>query len=175
VYTLGRGAEAADLLDAPQRLGVPVFRVGRGGGVTFHGPGQLVAYPVVALARQGRDVHRYVRGLEAVLSGVCATFGLAAYTPVGQTGLWIGERKIASIGIAVRRWVTWHGIALNVAVNLDYFRAIVPCAMPALRMTSLQQELGSAPSLEAVEAVVEAGFRRVFNYADAASEEEECV
>ncbi len=154
VYTLGRGADAADLCGAPERLGVPVYRVGRGGGATFHGPGQLVAYPILRLRGAGRDVHRYVRTLEAALIATCALFGVAADAPPGQTGVWVGERKIGSIGIGVRRGVAYHGVALNVSTDLSYFAHIVPCRTSGLAATSLAEVLGTAP------AVVEVG--RVF-------------
>ena len=154
VYTLGRGADAADLCGAPERLGVPVYRVGRGGGATFHGPGQLVAYPVVRLHSAGRDVHRYVRTLEEALVATCARCGVTAAAPPGQTGVWAGERKIGSIGIGVRRGVAYHGVALNVSTDLSYFGLIVPCRTSGLTVTSLADILGAAP------AVVEVG--RVF-------------
>lgn len=150
VYTLGRGADAADLQGAPQRLGVPVYRVGRGGGATFHGPGQLVAYPIVRLGAAGRDVHRYVRALEAALVATCERFGVQALAPPGQTGVWAAERKIASIGIGVRRGVAYHGIALNVATDLTYFAHIVPCRTSGLAVTSMAAILGAAPPLAAV-------------------------
>ena len=162
VYTLGRGAREEDLLGADRILGVPVYRVGRGGGATYHGPGQLVAYPVLALAAQGRDVHRYVRRLEEVLVAVLDRFGIDAGTRAGLTGVWVGQRKIASIGVGVRRWVSFHGIALNVAPDLAYFRAIVPCAMPEVTMTSIEREIGRAPSQEEVQDVFEETFRATF-------------
>jgi len=162
VFTLGRGARAEDLLGADERLGVPVFRVGRGGGVTYHGPGQMVGYPILALSAHGRDVHRYVRQLEAALVETVEYYGIAAQTRPGLTGVWVEERKIASIGIGVRRWVSLHGVALNVAPDLAYFRAIVPCAMPEVTMTSLERELGTAPPLAEVEGVFERCFRRAF-------------
>lgn len=137
VYTLGRGADAADLRGAPERLGVPVYRVGRGGGATFHGPGQLVAYPIVRLRAGGRDVHGYVRTLEAALIDTCAAYGIEAAAPEGQTGVWVGERKVGSIGIGVRRGVAWHGIALNVATDLSYFDAITVCRSAATRLVNL--------------------------------------
>jgi len=164
VYTLGRGARAEDLLGADQRLGVPVHRVGRGGGVTYHGPGQLVAYPILSLAAHGRDVHRYVRSLEAVAEAVFRHYGIAAATRTGLTGVWVEERKIASIGVGVRRWVSFHGVALNVAPDLAYFRAIVPCAMPEVTMTSMENELASAPTLDEAGQVFEDCFRRTFGY-----------
>ena len=165
VYTLGRGADAADLRGADQILGVPVFRVSRGGGVTFHGPGQLVAYPIITLRRGGRDVHRYVRTLEEVLIGVCEDFGIAAARRDGLTGVWVGDAKIASIGVGVRRWTTFHGIALNVSTDLRFFAHVVPCRMPDVRMTSMAVELGTAPSMTAVAARFEERFRAAFGYA----------
>jgi lipoate-protein ligase B len=136
VYTLGRGADERDLCGAPARLGVPVFRVGRGGGATYHGPGQMVAYPIVHL-RHGRDVHRYVRSLERALIAALARFGVAAQAVPGETGVWTAAGKIASIGIGVRRGVSFHGVALNVSTDLDYFRQIVPCAAPQTVIVNL--------------------------------------
>jgi lipoyl(octanoyl) transferase len=162
VYTLGRGADTADLLAADQRLAVPVFRVSRGGGATFHGPGQLVAYPIVTLRSGGRDVHRYVRKLEEVLIGVCADFGLAGERREGLTGVWVEDAKIASIGVGVRRWTTFHGVALNVSTDLRFFEHIIPCRMPEVRMTSMAVELGSAPAMAAVRDAVVRRFGTVF-------------
>ena len=164
VYTLGRGADAADLRGAPERLGVPVHRVGRGGGATFHGPGQLVCYPIVRLTPSGRDVHRFVRALEATLVSTCARLGIDASVRSGQTGVWAGEAKIASIGIGVRRGISLHGTALNVATDLSFFDAIVPCRMEGLRTTSVEHLLGRAPSLEEVAAVFAACFVSELGY-----------
>lgn len=164
VYTLGRGADEADLLGAPQRLGVPVFRVGRGGGVTFHGPGQLVAYPLLRLARGGRDVQRYVRGLEQVLIRTCAAFGVEACARPGLTGVWVGPEKIASIGIGVRRWVTCHGVALNVSTDLEYFRQIVPCGSPQLPMTTLEKQAGRPISVADVASSLAGCFLEQMGY-----------
>src|SRR5262245_29932290 len=150
VYTLGRGADAADLRGAPERLRVPVYRVGRGGVATFHGPGQLVAYPIVHLRAAGRDVQRYIRNLEAALVATCAHFGVAAATPPEQTGVWVGENKIASIGIGVRRGVAYHGVALNVSTDLSFFAHIVPCRGSGLNVTSLARLRGTAPALAEV-------------------------
>ncbi|MBI4519018.1 MAG: lipoyl(octanoyl) transferase LipB [Deltaproteobacteria bacterium] len=162
VYTLGRGADAADLCGADERLGVPVFRVGRGGGVTFHGPGQLVAYPIIKLGSGRRDVHRYMRCLEDVVIATCSEFGVVAERCPDTTGVWVGEAKIASLGVGLRRWVTYHGLALNVATDLRFFRAIVPCRMPALRVTSLAELLAVVPSLPEVGAVLARRFRETF-------------
>jgi len=147
VYTLGRGADAADLQGAPERLGVPVHRVGRGGGATFHGPGQMVAYPIVRLRAAGRDVHAYVRSLEAALIATCAHFGVSAEAPSGQTGVWADGRKLASIGIGVRRGVAYHGVALNVTTDLTFFAHIVPCRTSGLAVVNLADLLGWSPSL----------------------------
>ncbi len=162
VYTLGRNADAADLGDAPGQRGVPVFRVGRGGGVTYHGPGQLVAYPILTLPAGERDVPRYVARLEQVILDTCAAFGVAAARRPGHPGVWVGERKLASIGVAIRRWVTCHGLSLNVAPQQDPFGAVVACRMPGLRVTSLAEEATRVPTLEQVTDVLERAFERCF-------------
>lgn len=172
VYTLGRGADVQDLLGADELLGVPAFRVGRGGGVTFHGPGQLVAYPIVSLARGGRDVHRYVRALEDVLIETCRAYKVPAERRPGLTGVWVGRKKIASIGVGVRRWTTFHGVALNVSTDLQFFAQIVPCRMPDVQMTSMASELGTAPTLQAVQVTFVRAFRVAFGYAEALAGEE---
>jgi lipoyl(octanoyl) transferase len=171
VYTLGRGADVRDLRNADGRLAVPAFRVGRGGGVTFHGPGQLVGYPIIALRRSARDVHRYVRTLEDVLIVVCADFGLRAARRADVTGVWVGGGKIASIGIGVRRWITLHGIALNVSTDLRFFSQIVPCRMPGLTMTSMALELGTPPTMADVEAAFARRFSAAFGFDDPARAE----
>lgn len=158
VYTLGRGADAADLRGAPERLGVPVFRIGRGGGATFHGPGQLVGYPIVRLRAAGRDVHRYVRILEAALIATCEHYGVTAVTPPEQTGVWVGADKIASIGIGVRRGVAYHGVALNVSTDLSFFAHIVPCRGSGVNVTSLERLCASAPAVDEVGRVFAAHF-----------------
>jgi len=175
VYTLGRGAAVADLLGADERLGIPVFRISRGGGVTFHGPGQMVAYPVVTLPCTGRDVHRYVRRLEDVAIAVCAAFGIAASRRDDITGVWVGQGKIASIGVGVRRWTTYHGIALNVSTDLRFFEAIVPCRMPEVRMTSMAKELAVTPAIADVQAVFVDCFRSAFGYDEVSRAEARCA
>jgi lipoate-protein ligase B len=164
VYTLGRGASAADLQAAPAGRDVPVHRVGRGGGATFHGPGQLVSYPIVCLRPSGRDVHRYIRALERVLVGTCAKMGVNAQAAAGQTGVWVGERKIGSIGIGVRRGVAFHGTALNVAGDLSLFAPIVVCRSPGLRVTSVEAELGWAPPIERVAVFYAETFAAALGY-----------
>jgi len=165
VFTLGRGADARDLRGADVALGVEAVRVSRGGGVTFHGPGQLVAYPIIALDRGARDVRRYVWRLEQVLIGVCGDFGIPGTRRDGLTGVWVEDAKIAAIGIGVRRWTTFHGVALNVSTELRYFSRIVPCRQPNARVTSMAVERGAAPPMAAVRAAVVRQFRAVFGYA----------
>jgi len=171
VYTLGRGADAQDLLGAAELLGLPAFRVGRGGGATFHGPGQLVAYPIISLTSGRRDVHRYVRALEDVLITTCGRFGIAATRRAGLTGVWVGCKKIASIGVGVRRWTTFHGVALNVSTDLQFFSRIVPCRMPDVQMTSMAAELGAPPAMRAVQATLVRAFRATFGYAEVTASE----
>lgn len=163
VYTLGRGADESDLHAADRRLGVEAVRVGRGGGVTFHGPGQVVAYPIIDLGRFGRDVTRYVRTLEAVLIEVCARFAVDAARRPGAPGVWVGDGKVASIGVGIRRWVAFHGIALNVSTDLSFFSEIVPCRMPDVRMTSLEREARTPIGMPVVREVLVGEFRRAFD------------
>ena len=166
VITFGRGARDgnARMSDAELRAaGYEVFRIGRGGDVTWHGPGQLVGYPILDLGTRGRDVHRYLRALEEVLIEVLGQFGIAARTRSGYAGVWLDERrKIASIGVGLRRWVTIHGFALNVRCDLARFDAIVPCGLQGVEMTSMARVLESEVDPVAVEDRVEAVFRKVF-------------
>ena len=145
VVTLGRGTRA-ESLPLPraelERRGVEVFEVERGGDVTFHGPGQLVGYPVVDLRQHREDLHWYLRRLEAGLIAGLGTLGVAAGPNPGLTGVWTRGRKIASIGIHVKQWVTFHGFALNVSTDLSYFDLIVPCGIKDVIMTSISRELG---------------------------------
>ena len=161
VFTLGRGGDERYLLNPGQ---VPVHRVGRGGEVTFHGPGQLVGYPILDLKQNGKDVHRYLRLLEDVVIATLAAWGIAATRRDGLTGVWVGTDKIASIGIGVRRWVTFHGFALNVNTELSYFSAIVPCGLPGVRMTSMQQLLKEELPLDTVQSTLVRSFARTFGH-----------
>jgi lipoyl(octanoyl) transferase len=167
VITLGRGAHAEHLLASPVRLeqqGIQVRETARGGDVTYHGPGQLVGYPIIDLKERGRDVHRYLRDVEEALIRALETFSLPGERIPGLTGVWVGAEKIAAIGVGVRQWVTWHGFALNVSTNLDAFSLIVPCGIRDRGVTSLERLLGrTVPEQEAAEAVVE-GFRSVFDF-----------
>lgn len=161
VFTLGRGGDERYLLDPGQ---VSVHRVGRGGEVTFHGPGQLVGYPILDLKRHGKDVHRYLRLLEDVLIATLAAWNIAATRRDGLTGVWAGTDKVASIGIGVRRWITFHGFALNVNTDLSYFSAIVPCGLPGVRMTSMQELLKEELPLDTVQSTMVRSFARIFGH-----------
>lgn len=148
VFTVGRkkGA-AANVLDPGD---TPVVEVERGGDVTWHGPGQVVAYPILRLDGERRDLHAHLHRLEDVMIAVCARFGLAAGRDPRNTGAWIGGRKVGSIGIACRRWVTWHGLALNADPDLSWFARIHPCGFEATIMTSMARELGRPVDVAAV-------------------------
>jgi len=155
VYTFGRAGNPENLLVPPETLvreGIPVERVGRGGDVTYHGPGQLVGYPIVHLAHP--DVHRFVRSIEGALIDALALFGVEAERIDGMTGVWTGGRKIASIGVGVKRWVTYHGFALNVSTDLSYFDRIHLCGLNGRKATSIREETGGdVPFDEVREAV----------------------
>jgi lipoyl(octanoyl) transferase len=149
VVTLGRGVRPGSLPLTPADLearGLQVFEVERGGDVTFHGPGQLVGYPIIDLRKHREDLHWYLRRLEAGLIQGLAAMGIEGSTAAGLTGVWTGGRKIASIGIHVKQWVTFHGFALNVTTDMAYFDLIVPCGIPNVVMTSVSRELGRTDS-----------------------------
>jgi len=147
VLTMGRSAKAQHVLATPELLearGIPVHEVGRGGDVTYHGPGQLVAYPIIDLKPDRKDVRKYVASLEETMIRTCADFGLAAGRVEGLNGAWIGERKVGAVGVRISRWVTMHGLALNVNSDLRQFEMIVPCGIQDKGVTSLSAELGRA-------------------------------
>jgi lipoyl(octanoyl) transferase len=158
VVTLGRGSDPGHvLLDAArlERRGIELHEAGRGGDVTYHGPGQLVGYPVVRLPRERRDAHRYLRDLERALIRTAADYGLAASREPGLTGVWVGREKLAAIGVRLNTgWITSHGFALNVSTDLTEFETIVPCGIADRGITSLERLLESAPSLPEVAARV---------------------
>jgi lipoate-protein ligase B len=160
VITLGRRQSSQQNVVAAGDI--PVFEIERGGDVTYHGPGQLVGYPILKLDGDERDLHAYLRNLEEALIGVCSDVGLVGRRNPGWTGVWIGERKVASIGIAVRRWVTMHGFALNVSTDLSRFTAINPCGLDAAVMTSLSREAGRDVTLDEVKPLVVARLSAVF-------------
>ena len=167
VITLGSGSDPAHVLaddDERARLGIELFPSGRGGDVTYHGPGQLVAYPILDLKPDRKDLHRYLRDLEQVLISTVGAFGIDAVRSDGRTGVWTGVGKIAAIGVRVSSgWITSHGVALNVSTDLEYFATIVPCGIPDRDVSSLERELQRPVSMpEATRALVEA-FSSVFS------------
>ncbi len=158
VVTLGRNSNDNNLVWSQAELesaGIECVASRRGGDVTLHAPGQLVGYPIVDLNHYQRDLHRFLRNLEEVLIATLADFGLKGGRVLGKTGVWIAKRKIASIGIAVQRWISYHGFALNINNDLSSFDAIVPCGLPDVTMTSMHQELGNGPDMnEVTEALI---------------------
>lgn len=166
VITYGRSAKEGNTLQADtdlRRLGYDVFRVNRGGDVTWHGPGQLVGYPLLDLQRHGADVHLYLRALEGALIDALADFGIDACRREGYAGVWLDERrKIASIGVGLRRWLTLHGFALNVNCDLSRFDVIVPCGLANVRMVSMASVLGRELDFAAVTRRVEDALRKAF-------------
>lgn len=170
VITLGTSAHRENILideGEGQLLGIDVFDTGRGGDVTYHGPGQLVGYPILDLKPDRCDLHRYVRDLEEVLIRALAAFGIAAGRKEGLTGAWVGDEKIAAIGVRVSSgWITSHGFALNVTTDLSYFGSIVPCGITQYGVTSMARVLGDAvPDMAQVDEAVVDAFCEVFGAA----------
>jgi len=165
VITLGVRGGRSHVLATAETLaarGVEIHETGRGGDVTYHGPGQIVGYPIIDLNPDRRDVHRYVRDLEEVLIRTAADFGINAGRVSGLTGVWVGDEKLAAIGVRIARWVTSHGFALNVSTNLDYFNLIVPCGITDRGVTSLSRLLGRPVELETVRHRIVSHFSNVF-------------
>lgn len=157
VYTIGAGGNLANLLDP----GIRARRVNRGGDVTYHGPGQLVCYPILDLSRRGRDLHRYLRFLEAFLVQLAAAVEVASFTVAGRTGVWTERGKIACIGVGVRRWVSMHGFSLNVSADTSPFDRVNPCGLPRCPMSSLALELGVEISLDHMKDLVLTRFENL--------------
>ena len=162
VFTIGRTPDQSSLRDA-SALPAPVIAINRGGQATWHGPGQLVGYPLLDLRRRGSDLHRYLRELEEFIIGICAAFGVMARRREGLTGVWVEDRKIASLGVGVRRWISMHGFALNVCGPLDGFEHITPCGIAGVAMTSLEREGAAGVTVEAVADRVAAEFVAAFS------------
>jgi lipoyl(octanoyl) transferase len=165
VITLGRGGDAANLLasnDALRRAGVRFFETTRGGDITYHGPGQLVGYPIIHLGEGRRDIRRYVTAVEEVLIRTVAEYGIEATRVEGRRGIWVGNEKIAAIGVRIARWVTSHGFALNVNTNLDHFRLITPCGLHGTGVTSIAKKVGRDVPLDEVRQIAAAKFAEVF-------------
>lgn len=165
VVTLGRSSRERHLVCSPDLLaarGIALYEVERGGDVTFHGPGQLVGYPILDLGRHRRDLHWYLRQVEEALIRTIGRWGVRGERSTGFTGVWTQGRKIASIGVHARDWVTWHGFALNVTTDLHYFDLIVPCGIEGVVMTSIARETGREPSLDEVGDAAGEAFGEVF-------------
>jgi lipoyl(octanoyl) transferase len=165
VITLGRGGKVENLLageDALRQTGVRFFETTRGGDITYHGPGQIVGYPILHLGENNRDVRKYVWKLEEVLVRTVAEYGITAERAEGKRGIWVGNDKIAAIGVRIARWVTSHGWALNVATNLDHFRLITPCGLHGTGVTSIERETGRRVSVDEVRELLALQFAEVF-------------
>ena len=148
VYTIGRTNDHSSLNEASSELPYPVFETNRGGQATYHGPGQLVGYPVIDLRSYGQDLHTYLRSIERALVDCCSQFGVTGTTRRGLTGVWCEDRKIASIGIGVRHWISMHGFAINVCGDLTPFEHITPCGIGGVKMTSVSRESGHGINLQ---------------------------
>lgn len=167
VLTMGRGTDRANLLASPEELsrrGVALFEIERGGDITFHGPGQVVLYPIIDLKERGRDSHRYLRDLEQVTIRTLAEFGLTGRMREGLTGVWVGDAKVAAIGVAVSKWITYHGIAINVTTDLDYFNLINPCGITKYPVGSVAEQLGHDPGLDRFRNTLVSQFAKYFGY-----------
>ena len=164
VYTIGRGGDLNNVLAAQD---VPLHRANRGGDVTYHGPGQLVVYPIIGLrSKLRKDVHRYIKNLEMTAIETLENFGLEAKRRPPYTGIWIDNRKIAAMGIAVRRGITFHGLALNVNTDLSYFDRIIPCGLSWADVTSMAKELGKDPDIHNVRESFLCNFAELFGYTE---------
>jgi lipoyl(octanoyl) transferase len=165
VITLGRGGKHENLLASPEVLaanGVRFFETTRGGDITYHGPGQIVGYPILHLGEGNRDVRRYVTNVEEVLIRTVADYGITAERVEGKRGIWVGSNKIAAIGVRIARWVTSHGWALNANTNLDHFRLITPCGLHGTGVTSIEREIGRPVDPAEVRARLAENFSAVF-------------
>jgi lipoyl(octanoyl) transferase len=165
VYTIGKGGNSNHLLASEEELskdGTEVFRIDRGGDITYHGPGQIVGYPILDLNQYSPDIHRYLRFLEDSLIGLLGSYGIKGEREDGMTGVWVGGEKIAAIGVKVSRWVTMHGFALNVNTDLQKFERIIPCGIFHKGVTSMKRILGKELPLEEVEARLTESFASVF-------------
>jgi lipoyl(octanoyl) transferase len=166
-YTLGKVADKENLLstnDQMKELGISVYEIDRGGDITYHGPGQIVGYPIIKLSEWKEDTHAYLRGLEEAIIMTCKEYGLNPGRNPNYTGVWIGDRKIAAIGIKVSRWITMHGFAFNINTDLAYFGGIIPCGIKDKEVTSLKRELGREIPIDEVKEKILKNFSEVFDY-----------
>jgi lipoyl(octanoyl) transferase len=172
VYTLGKSGHDENILMDEQEMkqnGIDLFRTNRGGDITFHGPEQIVAYPILDLEKFGTDIGKYLRNLEEVIIRTLADYGIRGERSAGETGVWIDPeikfkaRKICAIGVRCSRWITMHGLAFNVNTDLSYFNNIIPCGIPDKQVTSLEKELGRSIAVEEVKEKIRDNFEKVFN------------
>jgi lipoyl(octanoyl) transferase len=166
-YTLGKVADKRNLIGSQDYLvqnKISVFDIDRGGDITYHGPGQIVGYPIIDLKKWKQDTHKYLRSLEEVIIETCADYGLNGIRDPKYTGVWIGDKKIAAIGIKVSRWVTMHGFAFNVNTDLDFFSGIIPCGIKDKGVTSLKNELSRPIDISEVKEKLVNNFKIIFEY-----------
>ena len=166
-YTLGRIADKAHLIGSQEYLDqnhISVYEIDRGGDITYHGPGQIVGYPIIDLNQWQKDTHKYLRGLEEIIINTCAEYGVTAIRDPRYTGVWVDNRKIAAIGIKVSRWITMHGFAFNINSDLSFFNGIIPCGIFNKEVTSLSKELNRKIDLLEVKTKLVNNFRQFFGY-----------
>jgi len=169
-YTLGKTADRENLVAADEflkRNKISVYDIDRGGDITYHGPGQIVGYPIIDLKKWKEDTHKYLRAIEEVIIKSCSEYNLVANRHPEFTGVWIGDKKIAAIGIKISRWITMHGFAFNVNTDLSLFDGIIPCGIGDKKVTSMQYELGLALDITEVKSVILKNFTEVFEYSPA--------
>lgn len=166
-YTLGKVADKKNLIGSEEYLDknkISVYDIDRGGDITYHGPGQIVGYPIIDLQEWEMDTHKYLRGLEEVIIKTCAEYGVEGTRNPKYTGVWIEDRKIAAIGIKVSRWITMHGFAFNINTDLDFFKGIIPCGITDKDVTSLSRETGRSVELAEVKEKLTLNFKAIFGY-----------
>jgi len=167
VITMGRGTDRNNLLKSPEdleELGIELFEIERGGDITFHGPGQIVMYPILDLRTQNRDLHKYLRNLELFVIATLEKISLNASTKSGLTGIWVSDHKLGAIGVAVSKWITYHGIALNVSTDIDYFELVNPCGITEFPVGTISQMLGRKISIEYIGELLAENFARIFKH-----------
>ena len=168
-YTLGKTADKSNLIGSENYLkenNISVYDIDRGGDITYHGPGQIVGYPIISLENWKKDTHKYLRAIEEVIIRTCGDFGINASRNEKYTGVWVDEKKIAAIGIKVSRWITMHGFAFNVNTELKYFGGIIPCGIKDKAVTSLENELNQEINLGNIKNILVKHFKDVFNYSE---------
>ena len=173
-YTLGKTADSKNLIAEDKFLDqnkISVYDIDRGGDITYHGPGQIVGYPIIDLTKWQEDTHKYLRAIEEVIIKTCAEYNITAGRNQEYTGVWVGDKKIAAIGVKVSRWITMHGFAFNVNTDLSLFDGIIPCGIKEIKVTSIQNELGITIDINEVKSIILKNFTEVFEYSLAAKKE----